>query len=186
MIGTRLTIKDLLDILSVTMREKTRNEGLNNSDLLSSNRIAIAVSDLIKTGLVKKGELFVKTKKTEIRDGNHTAQQCSVEVIVAPFPGVEFIRGAISVMVPSKNSRFRMGEKRISNSCLLQGTDEEGKVISIGFTTHVLGSTSKNARISYIVQRERRKPVRWTEGAPSPLAISEQQRIAKAVGLPTF
>lgn len=168
------------------MRERARPEGLNNSNLLSSNRIAVVISDLIKTGLVKKGELFVKTKKTKIKDGRHTVQLRSVEVIAAPFPGVEFIRGAISVMVPSKNSRFGIREKRISNRCLLQGTDEDGKAVSIGFTTHVLGPRSRNAGVVYTVQRERRKPVRWTEGAPSPLAIGEQQRIAKAVGLPTF
>lgn len=168
------------------MTERTRTEGLNNSDLLSSNRIAVAVSDLIKTGLVKKGELFVKTKKAKIKEGNRSVQQRSVEVIITPFPGVEFIRGAISVMVPSKNSRFRMGEKRIANSCLLQGTDEEGNAVSIGFTTYVSGVTSRNAEIAYTVQREGRKHVQWAEGTPSPLAISEQQRVAKAVGLPTF
>lgn len=168
------------------MRERIRHEGLDNSNILSSNRIAVTVSALIKTGLVKEGELFIKTKKAKIKEGNRPVQRRSVEVIITPSPGVEFIRGEIFVIVPSKNSRFKIDEKRIASGCLLAGTDEEGNAVSIGFTTHVSGVTSKNAGIIYTVQRERRKPVQWTEGTPNPLAISEQQRIAKAVGLPTF
>lgn len=167
------------------MKERVRQEGLNTPNLLYCDRIAATVNALIKMGSEKEGELLVRKRKRKIKDGDRLVQQLSTKVIIAPSEGVKFTRAAIFVRTPSKNSIFMIEEKRIADGCLLQGIDEKGKVVSVGFTTHVLGR-SKYAETIYTVQREGRKPVQWAEGTPNPLAISEQQRIAKAVRLPTF
>lgn len=167
-------------------QERVVREKENNPNLLYCDRIGSAAQALIGMGLVEESGLMVEEKRSKTKVGNRSFLQHSTEVIIFLPSGVEFTRAVKFEYIHPRSSRFKKGERIIVNGCLLQGVDEEGKVVSVGFTMYVLGATGEYAGILYTLQRERRKPIQWAEGTPSPLSIIEQQRVAKAVGLPTF
>lgn len=166
-------------------QERVRKEKPGNPNLLYCDRIGPAVHTLIGMGTKGEGELRVVEKSDGRKIGNRLFRQHSTEVIMTPSPKVDFIRAVQFELVP-KSSKFKEGEKIIVNGCLIVGVDEQERVVSVGFATHVLGATNQYAGILYTLQREGKKPVQWAEGTPNPLSIKEQQRIAEAVGLPIF
>jgi len=169
----------------VEQTERVGREKPNNPNLLYCDRIGPAVQALIGMGLRGEGELRVVQKRNGRKIGNRLFQQHSTEVIMTPFPKVDFTRAVQFQLVP-KSSKFKEGEKIIVNGCLIAGVDEQKRVVSVGFTTHVIPAIAQYGGILYAVQREGTKPVQWAEGTPNPLPIKEQQRIAKAVGLPLY
>lgn len=169
----------------VEQAERVGKEKPNNPNLLYCDRIGSAVHALIGMGLKGKGELRVIEKNDGRKVDNRLFRQHSIGVLMTPSPKVDFTRAVKFELVP-KSSKFKEGEKIIVNGCLIAGIDEQERVVSVGFTTHVIPATAEYGGILYAVQREGAKPVQWAEGTPNPLSIKEQKRIAKAVGLPLF